>query len=89
MISTNAAARWKVVTAGAGHSGQMRSVVGGEGVSTPGVGGQKVGPIFGVGFVAGVDFDFDVCAGVCWQKWHGRGTRVFLLFVPQVNFAAP
>ena len=57
MISTDTAARCKVATASAGPSGQMRSLVGGEGVSTPGVGGQKVGTVFGVGFFAeaGVD----------------------------------
>ena len=89
MISTDAAARWKVATASAGPSGQMRSVIGGERVSTPGVGGQKVWAILGVGFVAGVDFGFDVCAGVRWQKGHGSGPGVFLLFEPQVNVAAP
>ena len=87
MISIDA--RWKVATAGAGPSGKIRSVIGGEGVSTPGLGGQEVWAVFGFVADAGVGFDFAVCAGVRWQKWHGRGAVVFLLFEPQINVAAP
>ena len=65
MVSTDAAARRKVATAGARPSGQMRSLVGGKCVSTPVFGGQTVFG-FGFGADAGVDFYFDVCDGVCW-----------------------